>query len=197
MNTRKPYIVEFTGTPEAGKTTVINIIHETLLQMGYKVKKYPESAEKTPKIFPKNALESKLWMNFDTAKHILEAPFLTDYDIVIFDRGSLDRIFWLYLDSVYNPEFVYKVASSTEILNEYPPDLLIALYVSESESIRRRGGEGRIVTRDFVTSYNRLLKSFINSLGIDKVVVSTDNKPIEEVVKTVKDSILEHYKSHS
>ena len=101
MNSRKPYIVEFTGTPEAGKTTVINILHEALLQMGYKVKVFPESAENTPKIFPKNSLEAKLWMHFDTGKHVVEAPFLTDYDIVIFDRGSLDIKFWLYLDSIY------------------------------------------------------------------------------------------------
>jgi len=197
MNSRKPFIVEFTGTPEAGKTTVIDILYEALSQAGYKVKKYPESAEKTPKIFPKNSLEAKLWMNFDTAKHVLEAPFLTDYDIVIFDRGALDRTFWLHVDSVFTPEIAHKTASSTKILNEYLPDLLISLYVSESESIRRRGGEGRIVTRDFVASYNRLLKTFINSLRIDKVVVSTDNKPIEEVVETVKNAILEHLKSHS
>lgn len=189
---RRPFIVEFTGTPEAGKTTVINILYKQLLQMGYKVKVYPESAENTPKCFSKGSLEAKMWMNFDTAKHILEAPFLSDYDIVIFDRGALDRVFWLYLDSIYLPEIVSKSAPWGNVFKNYPPDLLIAFYVSENESIKRRGEEGRLVTKEFVSKYNRLFKTFINSLGINKVVVCTDNKTVEEVVQTAKNYILDN-----
>lgn len=196
MNTRKPFIIEFTGTPEAGKTTVINLLHKELEKKGYRVKIYPESAEKTPKIFPKECLEAKLWIDSNVVQNILEAQYLLDYDIIIFDRGSIDRIFWIYLDSVYNPVASQKCVPFEMILKNYPPNLLIAFYVSEEESIRRRGGEGRLVTRDFVHNYNHLLVTFINSLGINKVIVSTDNKPIEEVVSVVMNSILEH-KSHS
>lgn len=194
MNKRKPFIVEFTGSPEAGKTTVIGILYNQLLKMGYKVKKYPESAENCPNTFPKDCLEAKLWINFDTAKHVLEAPFLYDYDIILFDRGALDIKFWLYLDSINRSKVVSKMSPFEEVLKNYPPNLLIALYVSVDESIRRRGGEGRIVTKEFVSTYNRLFKTFINSVGVNKVIVSTDNKPIEEVVQTVKNSILENLK---
>lgn len=197
MNERKPFIVEFTGSPEAGKTTVINTLYNQLLKMGYNVKKYPESAENCPKTFPKECLEAKLWINFDTAKHIIEAPFLHEYDIIFFDRGAFDIIFWLYLDSIYYPEIVSKSSPFEKTLKDYPPDFLIALFVSEEESIRRRGGEGRIVTKEFVATYNRLFKTFINCLEINKIVVSTNNKQIEEVVETVKKSILENLESHS
>lgn len=197
MNSRKPFIVEFTGTPEAGKTTVINIILKQLLEMGYKVKVYPESAENAPKNFPKGSLEENLWRNFDTAKHVLEAQFLSDYDIVIFDRGALDRIFFIYLDTVYTPEIALKNAPFEGIFREYPPDILISFYVSEDEAIRRRGGEGRLVTKEFVSNYNRLLTTFINSLEVNKKVISTDNKTVEEVVETVQNSILENIEGHS
>lgn len=197
MNKRKPFIVEFTGSPEAGKTTVIDILYKQLLKMGYKVKKYPESAENCPSFFPKECLEAKLWINFDTAKHVLEAPFLYDYDIILFDRGALDHKFWIYLDSVYYPQLVSKTSPIENIFKDYLPDFLIALCVSEDESIRRRGGEGRIVTKEFVATYNRLFNSFINSVGVNKVIVSTDNKPIKKVVETVKKSILENMKIHS
>lgn len=197
MNERKPFIVEFTGTPEAGKTTVINILHEQLLKMGYKVKIYPESAENSPKFFPKECIEAKLWINFDTTKHVLEAPFLDEYDIILFDRGALDRLFFVYLDSVYNPEIALKLGLFENILKDYLPNLLIAFYVSEEESIKRRGGEGRLVTKEFVSNYNRLLTTFINSLEINKVLVSTDNKSIEEVVETVQNLILENIERHS
>lgn len=197
MNKRKPFIVEFTGTPEAGKTTVIDILYKQLLEMGYKVKKYPESAENSPNFFPKDCLEEKLWINFDTAKHILEAPFLSDYDIIIFDRGALDRKFWLYLDSVYYPHIVSKTSPIEKIFGDYPPDFLIALCVSAEESIKRRGGEGRIVTKEFVSIYNRIFNYFINSIKINKLIISTDNKKVAEVVQAVKESILENLKGHS
>lgn len=197
MTERKPFIVEFTGTPEAGKTTLINILHEQLIKMGYKVKKYPESAEICPNFFPKSCNESKLWVDFDTSKHILEAPFLYDYDIVIFDRGAVDRLFWMDLDAIYSPEVIKILEPFKVILNEYMPDFLVNLYISAEESIRRRGGEGRIVTKDFVDNYNSILENFITSIKIDKVFIDTENKSIEELVKSLQTSILENMKKHS
>lgn len=194
---KKPFIVEFTGTPEAGKTTVINIIFEDLKKLGYKAKLYPESAEITPKEFPKGCLEAKLWMNFDTAKNILEAQYLSKYDIVLFDRGAFDRIFWIYLDSVYNPEIAVKNSVFNNLFKEYPSDLLVAFYVSIDEAIRRRGGEGRLVTKDFIYNYNTLFQTFISTLETNKFVLNTTDKTIEEVVELVENSILENLKSHS
>lgn len=197
MNPRKPFIVEFTGTPEAGKTTVIKSLHKRLIDLGYKVKVYPESAENSPSFFKKGCIEAKLWINFDITKHVLEAPYQTDYDIVLFDRGSIDNIFWMYLDSVYNPNISSKSCVLKDILTDYYPDFLIALNVSVEETIKRRGGEGRLVTREFVTTYNRLFKCFIDSLQINKVNISTENKSIEEVVEITKNYILENMKNHS
>lgn len=194
---KKPFIVEFTGTPEAGKTTVINILFEDLKKLGYKVKLYPESAEITPKEFPKGCFEAKLWMNFDTAKNILEAQYMSDYEIVLFDRGAFDRMFWIYLDSVYNPEIAAKNSVLNNIFNEYPSDLLVAFYVSIDEAIRRRGGEGRLVTKDFIYNYNTLFQTFISTLETNKFVLNTTDKTIEEVVELVENSILENLKSHS
>lgn len=196
MNLRKPFIVEFTGTPEAGKTTVIKHLHKRLIDLGYKVKVYPESAEYSTSFFPKGCIEAKLWINFDITKHVLEAPFQSDYDIILFDRGAIDNIFWMYLDSVYNPNVASKSCVLKDILTDYYPDFLITLNISVEETIKRRGGEGRLVTKEFVTIYNRLFKCFIDSLQISKLNISTENKSIEEVVKITENSILENIKSH-
>lgn len=197
MIKRKPFIVEFTGTPEAGKTTVIKLVYKELANSGYKVKVYPESAENSPKFFPKECIEAKFWINFDTSKHVLEAHFQSEYDIIIFDRGAVDRIFFTYLDSIYNPDIVSKFYFFETILKDYPPDLLIAFYVSPDESIKRRGGEGRLVTKNFVSNYNNLFNSYIASLTINKVFIDTTNKSIEEVLKFTVHSILENKeKSH-
>ena len=159
MNERKPFIVEFTGSPEAGKTTVIHILQNKLLKMGYNVKVFPESAENCPKSFPKNSLEAKLWINLDTLTNIVQAPFLSEYDIILFDRGAMDGLFWINIDARYHPNVFLKTPSFEELFKSYPPNLLIALYVSEDESINRRGGEGEIVTKSFVEHYNSLRRA--------------------------------------
>lgn len=198
MTKRKPFIVEFTGTPEAGKTSTLKLLYKKLSKLGYKVKVYPESAENTPNFFPKGSLEISLWRNFDIAKHLLEAQFLSDYDIVLFDRGAFDGIFWIYLHSIYNANIATKTASFEKFFKRYPPKLLIAFYVSADESIKRRGGEGNLVTKQFVSTYNHLLDTFIGSLKeVNKELIFTDNKTIEEVCQITQNSILEHLKSHS
>lgn len=192
MNRQKPFIVEFTGTPEAGKTTTINLVEQKLLNLGYTVKVYPESAEKSKNIFPKSEyakLDSKLWMNLDTLKNLIEAPY-QNYDIVLFDRGSIDRKFWIELDSsigILDNRFTNLTLFDTML-----PDLLIVLRVSVDESLRRRGGEGHVVTKSFLETYNSILDVFINSIGINKDIVCTDNMQIDEVVEVVTKTILEN-----
>ncbi len=193
MTRQKPFIVEFTGTPEAGKTTVINALYKDLTHSGYNVKVYPESAEESKKIFPRGEKSSKLWTNINTLEHLIEAPFLYEYDIILFDRGAIDRLFWTYMDSIKDFEFALQMNSLSPLFYEYAPDLLIIFKVSIEESIRRRGGEGHIVTRDFLEEYNRLLDVFINSLRINKSIISTDNVSIENVFVAVKNIILENH----
>lgn len=189
---RKPFIVEFTGTPEAGKTTVINQLYDVLSNEGYKVKLYPESAELSKSLFPKGLKDAKLWTNINTLQNIIEAPFQTKYDIILFDRGSMDRLFWIYMDSIKDFNFALQNCSMGSLFQKYPPDLLMIFKVSPKEALKRRGGEGHLVTNDFLMDYNRLLDVFINSIGINKVIVSTDNQKIDNVVKKVLKSILEN-----
>lgn len=197
MNKRKPFIVELTGTPESGKTSVKNMLEKQLRELGYIVEVYEQSSEKTPKIFPQRCFEENLWKSFNTAKNVLEAPFMSHCDIVILDGGSIDSLFWIYLDSVNNPQIAFKTVPLGKIFMEYPPNLLFALQVSETEAIRRRGGEGWFIAKDFISTYNRLFQIFIHSIKTNKIIIDTDDKQIEEVVKIIKNSILEQMISHS
>lgn len=193
MNRQKPFIVEFTGTPEAGKTTTIDLVEQKLLNLGYTVKVYPESAEKSKSIFPKEEyanFDSKFWMYLDTLKNIAEAPY-QNYDIILFDRGAIDKKFWINLDAS-NGVFYSKVSYLAKLFDDMLPDLLIVLRVSVNESLRRRGGEGHVVTKSFLETYNSILDVFINSIGINKDIVCTDNMQIDEVVEVVTKTILEN-----
>ena len=75
------------------------------------------------------------------------------------------------------------------------PDYLIIFKVSIEEALRRRGGEGHIVTRNFLNDYNRLLNTFINSIKINKSIICTDNMNIEEVLNVTTNLILENIKN--
>lgn len=197
MIRQKPFIVELTGTPEAGKTTIINLLYQKLSDLGYKVRVYPESAEESKSIFPResnNPQDAKLWMNVLTLKHLIEAPY-QPYDIILFDRGAVDRIFWIYLDILYNNFDLEKECSLELFFRDYFPDQLIIFKVSIEEAIKRRGGEGHVVTREFLNNYNRLLDSFINSIRINKHIVCTDNMRIDEVLDVTTNLILESIKN--
>lgn len=193
MNRQKPFIVEFTGTPEAGKTTTIDLVEQKLLNLGYTVKVYPESAEKSKSIFPKEEYakyDSKFWMYLDTLRNITEAPY-QNYDIILFDRGAIDKKFWINLDAS-NGIFNTRLSYLAKLFDDMPPDLLIVLSVSVNESLRRRGGEGHVVTKSFLETYNSILDVFIDSIGINKNIICTDNMQIDEVVKVVTKTILEN-----
>lgn len=195
MNRQKPFIVEFTGTPEAGKTTILTLLKQSLESSGFTVKVYPESAEKSKSIFPrdsyvKSKFDAKFWMHLETLKNLVEAPY-QNYDIILFDRGSLDEKFWINLDAC-NGDFDDRIIYLSKLFDDVSPDLLIVLKVSVDESLRRRGGEGHVVTRQFLERYNALLNHFVNSLKINKDIVCTDNMQIDEVVEVVTKTILEN-----
>ena len=195
MNRQKPFIVEFTGTPEAGKTTILTLLKQSLESSGFTVKVYPESAEKSKSIFPrdsygKSKFDAKFWMHLETLKNLVEAPY-QNYDIILFDRGALDEKFWINLYAC-NGDFDDRIIYLSKLFDDVLPDLLIVLKVSVDESLRRRGGEGHVVTRQFLERYNALLNHFVNSLKINKDIICTDNMQIDEVVEVVTKTILEN-----
>ena len=125
MNIHKtsPFMIEFIGTPEAGKTTTIHRLKDLLLTQKYSVNLVRESAEIVPTSFPKGSTEAHFWMRLTTARSILE--------------------------------------------------------------IRRRGGEGRIVTYSFVKQYNKVLDSFIDSVTCPVFHLDTTNLSQDEVTMRV------------
>ncbi len=48
LESRKPFMVEFSGTPEAGKTSTISAVADILRSANYKVITLRESAESLP-----------------------------------------------------------------------------------------------------------------------------------------------------
>ena len=85
----RPFIVEFVGTPEAGKTTSVKMLRRSLEEKGYKVGLVRESAEIVPDMFKTGSSKGNIWMTLKTAQKLYE-EINNDRDIVLVDRGVVD-----------------------------------------------------------------------------------------------------------
>ncbi|MBR2705571.1 MAG: ATP-binding protein [Clostridia bacterium] len=177
-----PYMIEFLGTPEAGKTSVIHQLKKELSK-SFSVEIIRESAEIVPEIIPKGSIEAHFWMKYRTLTKLLEAKFCTEYDVILIDRGIVDSMVW--------NQYYYSIkAISREILeicNAFfthsgvpNPDQIVYLTTTPEEAIKRRGGEGRIVTYRFVSHFNNIVNSFMQQYSQPFFKLDTTNLTKQE-----------------
>lgn len=95
---RKPVVVEFAGTPKAGKTTTLATLSGFLKRCGFKVEVIIERASVCP-IRDKKHGNFNIWTACTTLTQVLEKtqspPRPDDPDVVILDRGLFDSVAWL------------------------------------------------------------------------------------------------------
>ena len=191
---RKPFMVEFSGTPEAGKTTTINTVANIMRNANYRVIVLRESAESLPDEIAKGTFQANMWMHFITQAGLLKAVH-ADADIALIDRGIVDSEF-------YGQKFLLEGGCSKEEYEEFErtflqclkPDLFITLMVTPEEAIKRRGGEGRLVNREYVRKYNEAYLKYFRTVQYPKELINTEMKEPSEVSKQVSDIILNYYR---
>jgi predicted ATPase len=95
---RKPVVIEFAGTPKAGKTTTLSAVQAFLKRCGFKVEVVVERASICP-IRDKKHSNFNIWTASTTLAQILEKtqtpPRADEPEILILDRGLFDAIAWL------------------------------------------------------------------------------------------------------
>lgn len=191
---RKPFMVEFSGTPEAGKTTTINTVANIMRNANYRVIVLRESAESLPDEIAKGTFQANMWMHFITQAGLLKAVH-ADADIALIDRGIVDSEF-------YGQKFLLEGGCSKDEYEEFErtflqclkPDLFITLMVTPEEAIKRRGGEGRLVNREYVRKYNEAYLEYFRTVQYPKELINTEMKEPSEVSKQVSDIILNYYR---
>ena len=191
---RKPFMVEFSGTPEAGKTTTINTVANIMRNANYRVIVLRESAESLPDEIAKGTFQANMWMHFITQAGLLKAVH-ADADIALIDRGIVDSEF-------YGQKFLLEGGCSKDEYEEFErtflqclkPDLFITLMVTPEEAIKRRGGEGRLVNREYVRKYNEAYLKYFRKVQYPKDLINTEMKEPSEVSKQVSDIILNYYR---
>lgn len=181
-------IIEFTGIPEAGKTTVIYKLAEEF--KNYKVKIIDEASSKAKEVLKGNVKERTAYIVANIVNDYIEA-INDDYDYILIDRGLYDRYFWNYF-SYKRGDITYEEKQIRDFftlhkLFDYRVDLLVVFFVSSDEAIKRRGGEGSFVTQEKLALYEKTLKEFLEEFDKTSVFeIDTTDKKIIEVVEKIK-----------
>lgn len=196
----RPLIIEFTGTPNSGKTGAIHSAKNRLESMGYKVKVTQEDAELVPKEIPKKTWVRNMWIAGGQIQGLIEAMYF-DGDIVFLDRGYYDAIFWAdFLSSQgicapFESDELKWFMSCMNSSFDLTPDFLFIFDVETEESLRRRYAmEGADVpvlsTNNFIDDYRKVLSDFANSIETPHSLVDTTSLTPCEVTDTVLSKVL-------
>ena len=161
----KPYVIEFTGTPRTGKTTLINNLKDFFKKGGFSVdivEEFTTSKEYKENIYPLFKDKPKGYINSEIPKYVLrdlKKSLDKNPDIIIIDRSLFDRLIWidrLYLSGGYNKE------DYDELLNEYIPliknsiDIVIGTYTDPITALKR----------DYIANLSLEKRNFLNETNL-------------------------------
>ena len=212
LNHKKPYIIEITGTPRTGKTTLINNLYDFFHKHGFNVcyiEEFTTSKKYKEEIKPFLKDKMKKIVNLEIPKNILmniKEAVKQNYDIIIVDRGLLDRLIWvdrLYLkDGMTKKEYENYKKKYLPIIKK-DIDLIIATVTDSNTSLKRDYlGNLSLEKRSFlnqqnIDEYNTSLYNISNLTKEENInfnIVDTTNKNQREVSFEVVDIILSSMK---
>ncbi len=140
VDKRRPFIVEFAGTPKSGKTTTINALHQLLKRNDIAVRTFQERASVAP-LLDKGTAFFNTWVTCATLNGVIEALEDEKLDVLILDRGLFDGLVWIDWQ-----EKTHRVSSSeAERFRSFvlTPrwrdliDLVFVMYCGPSTSLKR------------------------------------------------------------
>ena len=202
MNIRKrPLIIEFTGPPNSGKTTVIQSLKPALEKKGLRVDVKQEDAELVPKYIPKKTWIRNSWIAFGQLQSLIEAVS-SDCDVVLLDRGFFDAIFWTDFLNSQNICTDFECFNMKKLFYDFDnsfhfkPDLLYIIDVSTEESLRRRYADSNeeapvLSTNSFIDSYKKTLNNFSKTVEITCSTLDTSSLTKDEMCNMVLSRIVD------
>lgn len=176
-------IIEFTGIPNSGKTTLIRRLQNELPEKyGITVQVQREDAEIVPHCIPKKTWDRNVWITFGQLQSLVEA-YHSSADIVLLDRGLFDAMFWSQFMLTESTSTIKQSIGMNNILQKmchdlgFYPDYLFLIDVSVEEALRRRAlmeGTSVYSKPDFLNKYRskffQVFGPYIENNYDDKVI---------------------------
>jgi len=198
---KRPLIIEFSGSPKAGKTRTIAGLELFLKRNGIKVEVYTERASVSP-IKSKGHLNFNVWVSCASLQGMLEALY-KDIDIFILDRGIFDALVWnewLYMTGKVTAEEARQVEEFFQMSRWLDLiDLVFIVRCNPKVSIEREYADqltskrGTIMAENtlqqFLEAIDRTMKN--NGTKFQKTIsIDTTNMRTRESVAKIADEAL-------
>lgn len=90
----RPFFVELTGSPSAGKTTTITELYKFFRRLGFRVLRPQEGAEVIQHI-PRTTPVYNIRTGIYALTMLLDESYKHTYDLIILDRGIFDTYAWM------------------------------------------------------------------------------------------------------
>ena len=208
LSKKKPYVIEFTGTPRTGKTSLINNFKDFFKKKGFRVciiEEFTTSLKYKTQIYPILKNKSKNVVNIEIPKYVLkdlDDAINRKYDIIIVDRSLFDRLIWvdrLFLKKGMSDKEYNEYKSTYIPLIKEKINIIVSLYTDSLTCLKRDyhanlSLENRtFLNEDNVNEYNKSLLN-MEKLSIKENInfkmFDTTNKNQREISFEVIDSIL-------
>ena len=198
---RRPLVIEFAGTPKAGKTTCVNAIAKFLRRQQIAVHIVTERASVCP-LVDKRHPYFNIWTASMSLAQMLEA-LEKKVSVVILDRGLFDSKVWMdfhFSNNAITQEEMQCI-NSFLMLDRFlsPVDLVVALQVTPEQAMAREFKEqiidlpGSIMNADTLASYNESLERTIEAYSRNfrlLISVDTTSKPPARGVADIAENVL-------
>ena len=203
-----PYVIEFTGTPRTGKTTLIHNLYDFFKKKGFSVElleEFTTSKKYKQEIYPKLKDKYKNVINTEIPKYVLnelEEKIIIKPDIIIVDRSLFDRLIWVDRLSLNggmsNQEYEAYKEKYIPLIKE-KIDIIIATYTDPLTSIKRDYSANlslekrHFLNENNVNEYNRSLLNMQTLAGNENInfhLFDTTNKSQRDISFEVVDVIL-------
>ena len=199
---KRPIVIEFSGLPNSGKTTLLFNLKEFFKDSKIKTLIVWETAEFLPSVIPSGSIAQNLWITLETIQKNLELKFVEDFDLILLYRGLYNQLYWstLYTENESYSLFTRGIINAFSGMYDMWPDYLYVIDVDVDESLKRRMLNEKSVTfskKEFLTNYKKTFKKFYekieNVLYIDTTHLSKDEVALEvysKIKQIIKDEVL-------
>lgn len=194
-----PYVIEFTGTPRTGKTTLINNLKDFFKKGKFSVgilEEFTTSDSYKKNIYPKLKSHCSSIVNFEIPKYVLKQLNETidcNNDVIIIDRSLFDRLIWV--DRLFLKDGI-DLKDYDDYKTKYIPlikdkiNIVIATYTDSFTAISRDYNanlsieERSFLNLENVDEYNKSLLNMYelaNNEGVNFYLADTTNKNQRDV----------------
>ena len=199
---KRPLVIEFAGTPQAGKTTSVDALKKFFNRNGISVYVIPERASTCP-IKDKHHMIFNIWTGCMGLIQLLSA-LERNVSVIILDRGLFDVLVWMDLHRTSTEKITDLELQSIENfyliekwLNKI--DIVIVLLVTPKESLTREHKvqitekEGSIMNLEMLNEYNESLGSCLEKYKNDFPIhyIETTDKELVEAMTDIASEVLD------